>query len=336
MISNILYIGNDLAGKTGYFSAMEKLSTGLSSEGFNVRKASKKKNIFLRIIDMVFYTIKNKKWVDVLLIDTFSTYSFYYALVISQLCRLLKIKYIPILHGGNLPNRLTRSKRLSKLIFENSFYNISPSHYLKDKFKERGFSCLLIPNSIDLSELKYTRRKIIQPKLLYVRAFADIYNPSMAVRVLKTLKDKYPNASLCMIGPDRDGTLQDVKKLIKKLDLNDSVEITGVLNRHEWYKKSEEYDVFINTTNVDNTPVSIIEAMALGLPVISTNAGGMPYLINHNIDGVLVEKNNYREMTEAIIEMIESNNLSFSIKAREKVESYSWDIVKTKWIELLS
>ena len=67
-----------------------------------------------------------------------------------------------------------------------------------------------------------------------------------------------------MVGPNKDGTLNDVQQLIDRYELHDSVEITGVLSKSEWHKKSEEFDIFINTTNVDNTPISVIEAMALG------------------------------------------------------------------------
>ena len=112
----------------------------------------------------------------------------------------------------------------------------------------------------------------------------------MAIEVLKELKNTYPNAALCMVGPDKDGTQADVQQLIKRYQLHDSVEITGVLSKEDWHKKSEDFDIFINTTNVDNTPVSVIEAMALGLPVVSTNAGGLPYLINNGKDGILIEK----------------------------------------------
>ena len=173
------------------------------------------------------------------------------------------------------------------------------------------------------------------PKLLYVRAFAEIYNPTLAIEVLKELKNTYPKAILCMIGPDKDGTLEDVKQLINKYHLNESVEITGVLSKEEWHKKSENYDIFINTTNIDNTPISVIEAMALGLPVVSTNVGGLPYLIQQNLDGVLVEKNNPSAMTKEICKILEENKYSLAINARKKVENFDWNIVQSKWIEIL-
>ena len=85
------------------------------------------------------------------------------------------------------------------------------------------------------------------------------------------------DATLAMIGPDVDGSLTKVKDLARKKNLD--VNFTGKLSKPEWINYSKDFNVFINTTNFDNTPVSVIEAMALGLPVVSTNVGGMPFLI---------------------------------------------------------
>jgi glycosyltransferase involved in cell wall biosynthesis len=139
-----------------------------------------------------------------------------------------------------------------------------------------------------------------------------------------------------MVGPDKDGTIEDVKQLINKYHLNKSVEITGVLSKEEWHKKSQQYDIFINTTNVDNTPVSVIEAMALGLPVVSTNVGGLSYLIQHNIDGVLVEKNHPLAMTKGICKIVKENKHSIALNAREKVKNFDWNIVQDKWLKILN
>ncbi len=171
--------------------------------------------------------------------------------------------------------------------------------------------------------------------MLYVRSFAKIYNPTLAIEVLKELKEKYPEATLCMIGPDKDGTLKEVQQLIEKYELHDSVEITGVLSKEEWHKKSEKFDIFINTTNVDNTPISVIEAMALGLPVISTNVGGLPYLIDDNKDGVLVDKEQPSLMVSQIDKTIKGNNTLLALNARSKIENFDWSIVRNQWLKLL-
>jgi glycosyltransferase involved in cell wall biosynthesis len=230
---------------------------------------------------------------------------------------------------------LEKNPIFSSLIFNNSFQNIAPSGYLKYEFEIKGYATQLVPNVISIANYKFKKRIKLKPKLLYVRAFANVYNPCMSIEVFKEIKKKYQKAVLCMVGPDKDGTLNDVKQLIDRYELHDSVEITGVLSKSEWHKKSEEFDVFINTTNVDNTPVSVIEAMALGFPIVSTNVGGMPFLVENNKDGVLVEKNNAIEMTIRIIEILEKNNISLAKNARIKAESFDCNIVKNKWFEIL-
>ena len=335
MNKTILYIGNNLAKKTNYATSMDVLSRFLSIEGFTIYKSSSKSNTFFRLLEMCYDLVRYRSIVDYVLIDTFSTANFYYALLTSQLCRFFSLKYLPILHGGNLPYRLKQNPRLSSLIFKNSYQNIAPSGYLKYEFEKEGYKTILIPNVIPIANYTFKERKKIAPKLLYVRAFAKIYNPSMAVEVLKELKKTYPKAILCMIGPDKDGTLDDVLQLINTYKLEDSVEITGVLSKEEWHEKSEDYDIFINTTNVDNTPISIIEAMALGLPIVSTNVGGLPYLIENNRDGILVDKNNAIAMSMRIIEIVDKNSISLAKKARIKAEFFDWSSVRNQWLNIL-
>jgi len=313
---------------------METLSNLLSAENFTVYKSSSKINKVFRLLDMCYSIFKYKNKVDYILIDTYSTSNFYYALITSQIARFFNIKYLPVLHGGNLPHRLDTSKRASDLIFNNSYKNISPSGYLKYEFEKRGYQTTLIPNIIPIEEYDLKKRIKIQPNLLYVRAFAKIYNPKMAIQVLFEIQKQYPKAKLCMIGPDRDGSLKDVKTLVRKLKLEDSVEFTGILTKKEWHKKSEDYDVFINTTNVDNTPISVIEAMALGLPIVSTDVGGLPYLISNNTDGILVPKENPSQMASAILNLIEENNQVLAVNARKKAMRFGWNVVKIKWFDI--
>ena len=335
MNKTILYIGNNLAKKTNYATSMDVLSRLLSIEGFTIYKSSSKSNTFFRLLKMCYDLVRYRSIVDYVLIDTFSTSNFYYALLTSQLCIFFSLKYLPILHGGNLPYRLKQNPRLSSLIFKNSYQNIAPSGYLKYEFEKEGYKTILIPNVIPIANYTFKERKKIAPKLLYVRAFAKIYNPTMAVEVLKELKKTYPKAILCMIGPDKDGTLDDVLQLINTYKLQDSIEITGVLSKEEWHKKSEYYDIFINTTNVDNTPISIIEAMVLGLPIVSTNVGGLPYLIENNRDGILVDKNNAIAMSMRIIEIVDKNSISLAKKARIKAEFFDWSSVRNQWLNIL-
>lgn len=333
-MKNVLYIGNNLKRKTSNVSGIQTLGALLELEGISIDYASSKTNKVLRLFDMIWSSFRLRKSVSVVLIDTYSTQNFYYAFIVSQLCRLLRLEYMPILHGGNLPSRLKNNPKLSRFIFSNAKYNVSPSLYLKEAFEKAGFkNTIHIPNSIKIEDYRFKAKTYDQPKLLWVRSFSKIYNPQLAVKVLKSLKTSYPDAQLCMVGPDSDGTMHDVKALAKTLELD--VRFTGKLSKKEWREVSKEYNIFINTSNFDNMPVSVLEAMALGFPIVSTNVGGMPYLIEHNRDGLLVEPNDVEQMTAAIVSLIRNpeDREVFIKNARQKAESFDWNHVKSLWFD---
>ncbi|MCB4808708.1 glycosyltransferase family 4 protein [Tamlana sp. 62-3] len=285
---------------------------------------------------MLYVCFKNRKSANYVLIDTYSTLNFYYAFLVSALCRIFKLKYIPILHGGKLPNRLKTSPKLSKFIFNNAYVNVAPSAYLGSQFKTFGFNNVTnIPNAIEIDNYPFKKRQFKEVKLLWVRAFSKIYNPLLAIKILKSLKLEGIDASLCMVGPDVDGSLNDARQFAKSQKLN--VTFTGKLTKKEWIALSKEYNIFINTTNFDNMPVSVIEAMALGLPVISTNVGGLPYLIQHEKTGVLVEPNNVEPFVNYInlFRLNSSYACQLGVNARSYVEGFNWEKIKKQWANLL-
>ncbi|WP_299527059.1 glycosyltransferase family 4 protein [Winogradskyella sp.] len=335
-MKNVLYIGNALSGKGRTKTTIETLGERL--EAFcSVMIASKKTNKLLRLLDMMILVIRKRTQTDFVLIDTYSTSNFYYALIISQLCRVFKLKYIPILHGGNLESRLKNNQKMSGLIFNNAYQLITPSRYMEDIFRTYGHTNIeFIPNFIDLENYPFLNRKIEDIKMLWVRSFSNIYNPQLAIHVLKTLTDLGYNASLTMVGPEVDGSLNKAKTLTKAYNLD--VNFTGLLERKDWISLSVSHNVFINTTNFDNMPVSIIEAMALGLPIVSTNVGGIPYLISDNIDGILVPANDVEATVKAIVKLKKNESLKDKLvtNARKKAEQFDWKVVKSKWETLLS
>ena len=335
-MKNVLYIGNALSNNGKTSTTIESLSEHLK-EICSIKIASKKSNKILRLLDMMKLVVVNRSHTDVVLIDTYSTINFYYALIISQLCRFFNLKYIPILHGGNLEYRLKNNPKLSKLLFSNAHTLVAPSNFLKSVFETYGYyDVIFIPNAIEINKYSFSNRRIDIIKLLWVRSFSSLYNPELAVLVLEKLLQRGYGAELTMVGPDADGSLQKVKALAKSKQLK--INFTGKLAKSEWLSLSKDSNMFINTTNLDNTPVSVIEAMALGLPVVSTNVGGLPFLISNLEDGLLVEPKNPDAMVEAIIKLKSDDVLKNKLvnNARFKVENFSWKQVKPKWEELLS
>ena len=120
-------------------------------------------------------------------------------------------------------------------------------------------------------------------------------------------------------------------------ELNLEVEFTGKLEKEEWIELSKNYNVFINTSHFDNTPISVIEAMALGLPVISTNVGGIPFLLENRKNALLVNDSDTLAMVNNIKEIFSNQDIRNTIikNARLIAESFDWSVVKEKWLDIL-
>ena len=332
----LLYLGNKLAIHGRPPTSVDVLPSWLQQEGYEVISASSKKNKLLRLADMLLTLFRNKRKVDLVLIDTYSTQNFYYAVFSAALCRVYKLPYIPILRGGDLPKRLKGNKGQSKKLFGKAHLNVAPSLYMKQQFEEAGFQNIrYIPNTIAMVNYPFLRRKTISPKLLWVRSFAEIYNPLLALEIVEILKKEGEAVELCMVGPDKDGSMARCKKVAAELNL--PITFAGMLSKEEWTALSKEYDIFINTTNFDNMPVSVMEAMALGLPVISTDVGGMPFLIDDGKDGVLVAPNNAQAFVKAIRDLIQNPSKveRLTENAREKMEAHDWEVVKGRWNDVI-
>lgn len=332
----IVYVGNIISGHGKTATTIETLGKLLQKEGFELQLTSNKQNKIFRLFDMLWTVFKHRKKIDYVLIDTYSTTNFLYAYYVSKLCIWLKLKYIPILHGGNLEERLRHSKAKSDVIFKNAYANVSPSLFLKTIFERYGYTNLKhIPNNVELKEYAFKQRTSVKAKLLWVRSFAEIYNPQLAVEVLHGLKQNGVEASLCMVGPKKDDSFEKTQQLATALEVE--VSFTGRLSKHDWISRSAEYDIFINTTNFDNTPVSLIEAMALGMPIVSTNVGGIPYLINDKEDGLLVQPNSKEDMIQSIGNLVNSPEMveNLSKNARKKATTFDWEVVRNQWKSLL-
>ena len=332
----IIYIDNFLTGHGHTPSTGTTLVKQLIGEGYRIVSSSSKQNKILRLTDMVFTIITNRKN-SIVLIATYSGAAFYFANACALVCRVCKIAYIPCLHGGNLPDRIKQSPKLSSFYFGNSYTNVAVSGYLKHSMDANGWQCVEIPNNIPIENYPYKHRHSISPTLFWVRSFHKSYNPQLAIKLLHRLRKKYPAATLKMIGPDKnDNSLEKCKKVVKELSLEKWVSFEGLLSQKEWIEQSANSDIFINTTNFDNLPVSVIEAMALGMVIISTNVGGVPYLLEDGKTGLMVPGNDQDAFVEAIDRVLSDPQCAASLSeaAHLKAQQFDWKNVKALWKSL--
>jgi len=332
----LLYLGNILAGHGKTPTSVETLGLKLSSVAMVVR-FSNRKNQVLRLLEMLWGVMKWGRKADYALIDTYSGRAFYYALISALGLHILRVRYIPILHGGSLPKRLINSPRLCRFLFGNAFVNIAPSGYLRTHFEDAGFQVVEIPNYIEITNYPFLQRRVVRPYLLWVRSFHQIYRPEWAVLILEQLRLQHPDARLCMVGPDKDGSMEYCKTLVREKQLEPFVQFTGTLKKSDWIALSSTYDIFLNTTTVDNTPVSVMEAMALGIPVVTTSVGGIPWLFVNEEEGIMVPDADIPDMVDAITRLMENPEQAARIsrQARLKAESWDWEKVRQRWAALL-
>lgn len=355
----ILFVGNFLSSSGYTRQVCETLSDLFKSNGWKTYTTSNKLSKIRRLLDIVLTILLKRGQYQIAIIDTFSGSGFWFAYLAAIACKFTGKPYILLLHGGNLPGFLdgcatnfTESYKylLSphylyqrgqvinyRTFFENASALVSPSPYLAQALIDRGFGVIQIPNSINLNVYNFKLRSRIKPRLFWLRSFCDIYNPLMALQVLQLLKCDYPDAILTMAGPDK-GALSECKKFVTDAGLSDSVNFPGLLNKFEINQLAQQHDIFINTTNVDNTPVSLIEALALGLPVVTTNVGGIPFLVQDGKTAILVPPDQPTVMAESISKLLDDNKLcaELSKNGRAMAENFSEDQIYQQWTMLLS
>lgn len=222
-------------------------------------------------------------------------------------------------------------------MLSNAVAVVSPSQFLQRAMSECRKDIRVIPNAIDLIDTAADENVRVKPDIAWLRAFHEIYDPALAVKVLSIVSKGFPEATLTMYGPDKgDGSLQETKHIAENLGISDRVVFAGQIPKTDVQEKLSDHSIFINTTNVDNTPVSVIEAMAAKLAIVSTDVGGIPDLLEHQRTALLVPPNDADAMAEAVIRILTEDGLveRLSVNARREAEKYSWDIVIPQWEQL--
>lgn len=335
-MKRILYVGNKLSSYGFTPTGIDFLGALLLKHKYTVLFAGEKKGKANRLLSIVWIMVTKRNKYDIIIVDTYSSHAFYIAWITAWLGRLLRKPFIPVLRGGNLPDRLTQTPMLTKQVIGYASRVVSVSHYLQQVFSSiRPID--YIPNFIDIEKFPFKERYSWKPRLLWVRSFHQIYNPELAVKIIAALKIDYPSVLLTMVGPDKDGSRVRVEQLAAQLAVSENVRLIGKLSKTEWAALAVSHDIFINTTNYDNMPVSVVEAMALGLPVISTKVGGTPFLIKHNVDGILVPVNDVQGFCQAIKQLLNEPAFAtrLAVKARQKAQEFDEISVIEKWKEIL-
>ena len=334
----LCFVGALLGQNPGWVQSQgEILARSFIAEGYHVRLTSSYPNRLLRLLDIVFTLICWRNQIDLVIIDVFSGLGFSVADIASMIAKTLNMPVVFVLRGGNFPGFLEKHEQRVKHVLNRGASIVAPSGFLASKLQNKT-NVIVIPNLIRIDNYPYYRRECVQPKLLWMRTFHEIYNPSMALDVLCLLLPQYPQACLTMAGQDKEGLLALMQSEAAQRGISDHVQFPGFLDTSAKQREFACHDIFINTNHIDNMPVSVIEAAAFGLPVVATSVGGIPYLLQDGSTALLVEDGNANQMVAAIIRLLHEPALaaSLSTNGRELALSCTWSNVKPKWEQVFS
>ena len=339
MNNSIALIGNFFSGSLGTRGVIEDLALRLAGAGWQVVTASDKLGRLPRLVDMVATVWRRRREYAVAQVDVYSGRAFLWAEAVCLILKLTGKPMILTLHGGGLPDFARRHPNRVRRLLNSAAYVTTPSRFLLEEMRMYRERLQLVSNPLDLSAYHFELRSRPQPRLVWLRAFHAVYNPSLAPRTVALLTDDFPEIQLAMLGPDKgDGSLLQTKMVAAESGLNHLIKFPGAIPKNEVPFCLKEADIFLNTTNVDNTPVSVMEAMASGLCIVSTNVGGIPYLLEHGQDALLVPPNDPQAMAQAARRILTEPGLGehLSRQARGKAEQFDWSVILPRWEALLS
>jgi glycosyltransferase involved in cell wall biosynthesis len=334
----VLMVGTHPAPHVGSRSVGEGLAEGLRQRGFDVRVTSRLRFRTLRVADMLVTAWAYRHTYDVAQVDVYSGAAFRWAEWVTRLMRAIGKPYVLTLHGGNLPEFAKKQPlRIGRLLSRAAAVT-APSPYLAQAMYPARRDVQVVPNPFDVTTYMYTERARPIANLVWLRTFHSIYDPVLAVRVLARVAYHADDAHLTMIGPDKDGSLADVRAEAKRLGVLNRILFTGGVAKSDvpgWLSRN---DIFLNTSTVDNAPVSVLEAMATGLPIVTTDVGGIPYLVKNGHNAILVPPRDVDAMAEAVMRVLTEPGLAvhLSRNGRAEAEKFGWDLVLRRWEALLA
>jgi glycosyltransferase involved in cell wall biosynthesis len=188
----------------------------------------------------------------------------------------------------------------------------------------------IVPNIVDVN--RFARKPYRAPQkcahLIITRNLEAIYDIGVAIRAFAIIRQTYPDARLTIAGtgPERAG----LEKLSVDLGVDQAIRFVGRLNREEIAELYRSADLMLNPSRIDNTPNSILEALATGVPVVTTNVGGIPYLVEDERTALLVNPADPVALAKASVRCLSDSGLARRLVANGQalVDQCIWPVVR--------
>lgn len=323
---NVLLICNYKPGVGGISGQVEILQRKLRSEGHTADIFSTKGSAFWRL-GLFCRLLRVAKSYDVLHIHCCSGWGFLPAVVGVTIGRHLGKRVVLTYHGGGGEKFFAKHIRLVKYYLLRTDTNIVLSGFLAKVFDKHHLPYTIIPNIIELDDSHYRQRDTLLPHFICTRSHEPLYNIPCILKAFQKVQTVIPDSILTLVGGGSEH--EKLIHLSRDMELTNVI-FTGRVENKEIYKYLDKADVMLSTPMVDNMPVSLLEAMNAGLLVISSNVGGVPYMIDDGRTGILCESDNDCQLAEKILWAMNHPEESISIihRAHNNLAQYRWESIR--------
>ena len=236
-------------------------------------------------------------------------------------------------HSGEAEDHLQRWPRTTIPILRLVDKVVVPSEYLVRVFAKFGIEACPIFNIIDLDQFEFRQRTPLRPVFLSNRNLEAHYGVDCVLRAFADIQREIPEAVLTVVG---DGSQREaLENLASELHLQRTT-FTGRVEHDEINRQYYASDIYLNASKIDNQPLSILEAFACGLPVVTTDAGGIPDIVTDEITGFLAPIGHYESLAAHALKLLTHQEIATAMteRARSECTRYTWPVVCPQWLDV--
>jgi L-malate glycosyltransferase len=246
--------------------------------------------------------------------------------------RLRRARVVLHYHSGEAEDHLARWGVLVHPWLRLVDEIVVPSAYLRDVFVRHGYRARVIPNVVDTSRFRYRERTPLRPRLLSTRHLERYYRVDTCLEAFALLKAQYPEATLTVAG--RGSEEGRLRQLARSLGIEPR--FLGRVERDAMPDLCDEADIFVNASVVDNQPVSVLEALATGMAVVSTGTGDIAAMVRDGETGRIVPPDDPAAMAKAVATLLENPDRTLRLvrRAAQEVQRYAWSRIREQWLDV--
>jgi glycosyltransferase involved in cell wall biosynthesis len=236
-------------------------------------------------------------------------------------------------HSGEAQDHLQRWRRSAIPTIKLADTVIVPSEYLVRIFQDFGLKAYAIYNLIDTSKFRFRDRSSLRPVFLSNRNLEIHYGVDRLLRAFAIIQAKFPEATLDVVG---DGSQRrSLENLARELGLQNT-SFQGRVDPNSITDVYDAADIYLNASEIDNQPLSLLEAFACGLPIVTTDAGGIPDIVTDKVTGMVIPRGDYVQMAERAISLLNDPARAKQIveQGRRECVKYGWEALRSEWLDV--